>query len=105
MFFIRLGNEFSLHEVKTIAQRILDWDKKHHQLTEDDIAKLTYIVTPTLERGQHETEIRRLCLELQEHLHLKDDKGHDLRFMMDEAQGYLYFGDEAGLAEAKLLNG
>lgn len=104
MFFVRTTNEFNIHQAKLIAHRILDWDRKHHQLTDDQVAKLTYIVTPTLERGQHQDEIRQLCSELQETLRLKDDKGHELRFMVDDEQGYLYFGDETGLAEAKLLN-
>ncbi|WP_435938784.1 hypothetical protein ACSF85_09470 [Moraxella bovoculi] len=105
MFYVRVNRgEFNLKHIKTICGRVLVWNEEHHQLSDDQIKKLQHITQPTLDTNQHRDEIYKLCLELRDTMVLHDDKGRALHFMVDKDIGWLYFGDDEGLAEAKALS-
>lgn len=105
MFFIQFDNSKpNLQQVKTIAKHILDWNDKHHQLSDDELSKLHAITKPTLAADQNVDEIYQLCNQLRETLVLTNDKGAQCRFYVDDAKQVVYFGDDAGIAYAKSLS-
>lgn len=103
MIFIKIDNEEDFHTAKIVSQHILDWDNKHGQLDEETRAKLAYIVHPTLDRDQHQTEIKKLFKEVQASLDVVSGDNKHLRFHRDAKSGALYFGDDAGFKEALSL--
>lgn len=104
MFFVELKGGFDLHVAKTVSQRILTWNKTHKQLTQEQIAKLEYILKPTLAKDQHHDEIYAICQDFLHNFVVHNDKGVPMRFYVDDAKKVVYFGDEAGVAQALLLN-
>ncbi|OOR88266.1 hypothetical protein B0181_08475 [Moraxella caviae] len=108
MLFAKINHEngFDLKMVRAISQRILDWNVAHQQLSDEQVQKLEYIVKPTLASDQHIDEIKKLCSELEQTLVMTDKKGRKLKFYTDDKTGDIYFGDDAGFAEAlSLQNG
>ncbi len=94
----------TLHDIKQVAQRILDHHQREHFLTQLQESQLHTIIRPTLKADQNESEIRQLWQELIETLVVTNKKGEELRFHRDDEQGVLYFGDEAGWHTAKAFH-
>lgn len=102
MLFVTMHpDNWRLEDAKNIAKKILDYGLAHNCLTSQQQDELNTLIKPNLNPQKDHDQIKALWQDLVDTLVITTDKGEKLRFVADEQRRILYFGDEAGIAEAR----
>lgn len=102
MLFVKMHPlNWRLEDAKNIAQRILDYGTANHCLSDKQTQELCAIIKPSLNVDTQ--EMKRLWQDLVDTLVITTPKGQVFKFVVDPQNHTLYFGDEAGISEARLF--
>lgn len=103
MFFVKINYDApTLDDIRHVAEHMLN-PKIAQYLTDTQKHELETIIRPTLARDHNEPQIRAFFDDIITNFVAVDEHNKVYRFYVDKKAGLLYFGDEAGLQEAKSL--
>lgn len=93
----------TLHDIERICEHLIEHEDLSKLMTEQQHDDIMYILRPTLDADQNETEKRAHWQRLLNEFVIETPDGDKLRFHRDEKFQRLYFGDKKGFETIETL--